>query len=131
VRLFGSSGCGRLRLRSAWSLTRTVRRNIGRERIRRQFYRVVPILRNDVDVLIHPIDTQAPLLRQIRASRKAHILYCCGDASRSGFGWCIDFGGEVRYELGEWCDQIQEASSNYRELGNLVNAMFRAAQEVR
>jgi hypothetical protein len=37
----------------------------------------------------------------------------------------------VRYELGEWCERIQEATSNYRELRNLVNAMVRAAQEGR
>jgi hypothetical protein len=35
----------------------------------------------------------------------------------------------VRYEIGEWCNKIQEASSNYRELRNLVNAMLRAAHE--
>jgi ribonuclease HI len=67
----------------------------------------------------------------VRASRKANILCGFGDASGSGFGWCIDFGDGVRYELGEWCDKIQEASSNYRELQNLVNAMLRAAQEGR
>jgi hypothetical protein len=37
----------------------------------------------------------------------------------------------VRYELGEWCDKIQEAFSNYRELRNQVNAMLRVAQEGR
>jgi hypothetical protein len=37
----------------------------------------------------------------------------------------------VRYELGEWCERIQEAKSNYRELRNLVNDMVRAAQEER
>jgi hypothetical protein len=58
-------------------------------------------------------------------------LFGFGDASGSGFGWCIDFGEGVRYELGEWCNQIQEASSNYRELRNLVNAMLRATPEGR
>jgi hypothetical protein len=61
--------------------------------------RIVPIFRNDVDVLIHLTDAQAPPLQQIRASRKAHILYCCGDASGSGFGWCIDFGYEYGTNL--------------------------------
>jgi hypothetical protein len=37
----------------------------------------------------------------------------------------------VRYELGEWCNKIQEASSSYRELRNLVNAILRAAKEGR
>jgi hypothetical protein len=30
-------------------------------------------------------------------------------------------GDAVRYKLGEWCESIQEASSNYREIMNLVN----------
>jgi hypothetical protein len=70
-------------------------------------------------------------MRRVRARSKVNILYCYGDASGSGFGWCIDFGGGVRYELGEWCELIQEATFNYRELRNLVNAMVRAAQEGR
>jgi ribonuclease HI len=65
----------------------------------------------------------------VRAKSKINILYCYGDASGSGFGWCIDFGDGVRYKLGEWCERIQEVTSNSRELRNLVNAMARAAQE--
>jgi hypothetical protein len=33
--------------------------------------------------------------------------------------------------LGEWCESIQEVTSNYRELRDLVNAMVQAAQEGR
>jgi hypothetical protein len=60
-----------------------------------------------------------PPLRRVRARSKFNILYFYGDASGSGFGWCIDFGDRVRYELGEWYELIQEAASNYRELRNL------------
>jgi hypothetical protein len=93
--------------------------------------RAVPRLRDDLKVLIQLTEAEAPPLRRVRSSRKAQIVYCYGDASGSRFGWCIDLGDGVRYELGEWCDQIQEASSNYRELRNLVNAMLRASQEGR
>jgi hypothetical protein len=72
-----------------------------------------------------------PPLHRVQAHSKVNIIYCYGDASGSDFGWCIDFGDGVRYELGEWCDTIQEATSNYRELMNLVNTMVRAAQESR
>jgi hypothetical protein len=89
----------------------------------------VPILSVDLKVLIQLTEAEATPLRRVRASRKAQIVYGFGDTSGSGFGWCIDFGDGVRYELGEWCDEIQEASSNYRELRNLVNAMLRASQE--
>jgi hypothetical protein len=91
----------------------------------------VPRLRDDLKVLVQLTEAEAPPLRRVRESRKAKILYDFGDASGSGFGWCIDFGDGVRYELGEWCDKIQEAYLNYRELRNLVNAMLRAAQEGR
>jgi hypothetical protein len=91
----------------------------------------VPRLRDDLKVLIQLTEAEAQPLRRVRVSRKANILYGFGDAPGSGFGWCIDLGDGVRYELGEWCDKIQEASLNYRELQNLVNAMPRAAQEGR
>jgi hypothetical protein len=91
----------------------------------------VPRLRDDLKVLIQLTEAEAPPLRRVRASRKVNILYGFGDASGSGFGWCIDFGYGVRYLLGEWSDEIQEASSNYSELRNLVNSMLRAAQEGR
>jgi hypothetical protein len=89
----------------------------------------VSSLRDDLKVLIHPTEAEAPPLRRVRASREANILYGFGDASESYFGWSIDFGDGVQYELVEWCDNIQEASSNYRELQNLMNAMLRAARE--
>jgi hypothetical protein len=73
------------------------------------------------------ISAEDPPLRRVRANSKVNIIYCYGDASRSGFRGCIDFGDGVRYELGEWCDLIKEVTSNYRELMNLVNSMARAA----
>jgi hypothetical protein len=87
-------------------------------------------LRDSLKVLMQLTEAEALSLRRVRASRKANILHGFGDASGS-VGWCIEFGDGVRYELGEWCDKIQEASSNYKELWNLVNAMMRAAQEGR
>jgi hypothetical protein len=64
-----------------------------------------------------------------------------GDASspRGGWGICapalpevltsIDFGNGVKFEFGEWCEDFQGESSNYREFRNLVNALLRAAEE--
>jgi hypothetical protein len=59
------------------------------------------------------------------------VVYGFGDASKGGFGWSIDFGNGVRFECGEWCEDIQGESSNYREFRNLVNALLRAAEEGR
>jgi hypothetical protein len=85
----------------------------------------------DLEVMIMLTKAEDPPLRRVRAKSKINILYCYGDASGSGFGWCIDYGDGVGYEFGEWCESIQEATSNYRELRNLVNAMVRDAQEGR
>jgi hypothetical protein len=85
----------------------------------------------DMEVMLMLTEAEDPPLRRVRAKSKINILYCYGDASGSGFGWCIDLGEGVRYELGEWCESIQEATSNYHELRDLVNAMVRAAQEGR
>jgi hypothetical protein len=89
------------------------------------------ILLPDLEVMFMLTEAEDPPLRKVRAKSKINTLYCCGDASGSGLGWCIDLGRGVRYELGEWCESIQEATSNYRELRNLVNAMVQAAQEGR
>jgi hypothetical protein len=59
----------------------------------------------------------------VRSKSKVNSLYCYGDSSGSGFGWCIDFGDGMRYKLGEWCECIQDATSNYLKLRNLVNDM--------
>jgi hypothetical protein len=96
-----------------------------------ELVKAVTRLLPDLEVMLMLIEAEDPPLCRVRAKSKINILYCYGDASGSGFGWCIDFGEGVRYELGEWCEIIQEATSNYRELRNLVNAMVRAAQEIR
>jgi hypothetical protein len=91
--------------------------------------KAVPLLLPDLKVMMELTAAEDPPLRRVRAKSKVNIIYCYGYASGSGFGWCIDFGDGVRHELGEWCDRIQEATSNYRELRNLVKYMVRATQE--
>jgi hypothetical protein len=91
----------------------------------------VPRLPPDLKVMMELTAAKDPPLRRVRARSKVNILYCYGDASGSGFRWCIDFGDGVQYELGEWCERIQEATSNYWALRNLINDMVRAAQEGR
>jgi hypothetical protein len=63
--------------------------------------KAVPRLLVDLKVLRMLTAAEDPLLSRVRAQRKVNIIYCYGDASVSGFGWCIDFGDGVRYELGE------------------------------
>jgi hypothetical protein len=66
-----------------------------------------------------------------RASSIVKVVYGFGGAFKGGFGWRIDFGNGVRFEFGEWCEDIQDESSNYQEFRNLVNALLRAAEERR
>jgi hypothetical protein len=73
----------------------------------------VPRLVADIEVMRILTAAEDPPLRRVRAQSNVNIIYCYGDDSGSGFGWCIDFGGRVRYLFGEWCETIQEATSNY------------------
>jgi hypothetical protein len=82
-----------------------------------------------MEVMMALTSDEDPSLRRVQAKRKINILYCFGDTSGSGIGWCIDFGDGVWYELVDWCESIQEANSNYWELSNLFNAMVCSAQE--
>jgi hypothetical protein len=75
--------------------------------------KAVPRLIADVEVMLQLTVMEAPPRRHVREIREISIIYCYRDASWSGFGWCIDFGGSVLYELGEWCVSIHEASSNF------------------
>jgi hypothetical protein len=86
-------------------------------------------LQADLNMLEMLTSNECPPLRRIRASSTVKVLYGFGDASKGGFGWSIDFGDGVRYEFGEWCEDIQKKSSNYCEFRNLVNALLRAAEE--
>jgi hypothetical protein len=85
--------------------------------------KAVPRLLPYLIVMMELTAAEDPPLRRVRARSKFNILYCYGDASGSGLGLCIDFGDRVRYELGERCERIQEATYNYQELRNPVNAM--------
>jgi hypothetical protein len=93
--------------------------------------KAVPRLMPYLKVMMELNATEDPPQRRVWAKSKVNIIYCYGSASGSGFGWCIDFGDGVQYELGEWYERIQEANSNYWEMRNLVNNMVRAAQEGR
>jgi hypothetical protein len=54
--------------------------------------KAVTILLPDLEVMLMVTEAEEPPLRRVRAKSKLNILYCYGDASGRGFGWCIDFG---------------------------------------
>jgi hypothetical protein len=53
-------------------------------------------------------------------------MYGFGDASGSGFGTTPLICGFLHYRHGQWSTAYSKASSNYRELSNLVIAIEEA-----
>jgi len=63
-----------------------------------------------------------PPRRAIRPSKTSEALYMFGDASGAGFGSSLKIGKDIIYRHGQWKQSFAQESSNYRELGNLINA---------
>jgi ribonuclease HI len=70
-----------------------------------------------------------PPLRRARCKRKCTAYFGFGDASGAGFGGTLQIGDKIYYEYGQWISEVTEqASSNWRELNNLVEALERACK---
>ena len=92
--------------------------------------RAVPRLRNDIYALQTLTKHERPILRRVRCSKVGQVLYGFGDASGAGFGATIQIGQEIKYEYGQWTNQVtEEESSNWRELSNLVSMLQRLADD--
>jgi hypothetical protein len=101
------------------------------------FVKPVPRLRSDVRSLIELTSSMTPPHRKVRMSKQARVMYGFGDASKQGFGTTIEFPDKhIYWKHGQWRSEIdieqsalegstiiQERSSNYRELKNLVEAL--------
>jgi hypothetical protein len=57
--------------------------------------KAVPRLLPYLKVMMELTAAEDPPLRRVRDKSKVNILYCYGESSGSGFGWCIDFGDGV------------------------------------
>ena len=84
--------------------------------------RVVPVprLKSDIEALAHLTSAEYAPKRIIRNKKVVSVVYGFGDASGRGFGTGVKIEGELFYRYGEWCSEVAERSSNYRELYNLV-----------
>ena len=87
--------------------------------------------RSDVDFLIKLTTGTLPLKRRVRGSKMVSLVYGFGDASGKGFGSAIQLdNGEIFYRTGLWDRTIiEEMSSNYKELRNLVESVERAFEK--
>lgn len=97
--------------------------------------RVAPVKRfkADMQALEALTSSDRPPRRRVRSRKVLTVCYGFGDAS--AIGGCTNFqkvrkrkGGwkeedHIRYRYGHWCSEVGEASSNYRELLNLVEGL--------
>mmetsp|Transcript_6843 Transcript_6843/g.10388 ORF Transcript_6843/g.10388 Transcript_6843/m.10388 type:complete len:172 (-) Transcript_6843:1937-2452(-) len=84
-------------------------------------------------------DFEEPPQRRIRSPKVLTVCYGFGDAS--AVGGCANFqflraknnkmepDDHIKYRYGHWCMDVGEASSNYRELLNLVEALEMQVRE--
>ena len=77
----------------------------------------------DLDALLSLTESLTPPLRTVRVSKVLYAFYGFGDASGKGFGSTIETDDGISFRFGQWCTEIQEQSSNYRELRNLVEML--------
>ena len=84
----------------------------------------VPRLQADLEALLFLTQSKEPILRQVRgSSRVLTAFYGFGDASSSGFGASIERPDGLHTRYGLWPSDVEEQSSNYRELKNLVDTV--------
>ena len=103
-----------------------------------EFVFPVPRFRNDVKCLLALTSVDTPPTRVGRMSLQAKVMYGFGDASKHGFGASIELPDKsIIWRFGQWrleeefartnpvngLSFMEERSSNYRELRNLVEAL--------
>ena len=92
-----------------------------------EFVKPAPLLEEHVSALKVLFDSDLPHVRRARPLNNFMASYGFGDASGMGFGVSVSFGQRLVYSYGIWSEEItNERSSNFRELGNLVEFWERA-----
>jgi hypothetical protein len=88
-----------------------------------KFVKAAPRLAGDLEALQHLTSSALPPRRRVRSATTLEVYYGFGDASAVGFILDMEVKGRLFYRHGHWCDATAEASSNYRELKNLVDGL--------
>jgi hypothetical protein len=94
-----------------------------------EWVKSVPRLWGDVSALVRLTSDDLPPSLAVRCRGMAAVYYGFGDASGKAFGSTFQVDNNIRYRYGQWCSAIQEESSNYKELGNLVSALGEAVDD--
>jgi len=82
--------------------------------------KAVPRLLDDLKALQELTDFPSPRLRVVRSKVVLTAVYGFGDASSGGFGFSVERPDGIQVRYGIWGRDEETASSNYRELLNLV-----------
>ena len=85
-------------------------------------------LESDLLALDSLFSASTPVLRFIRGTKLYKLIYGFGDASGAGFGGSWEVKGTLKYRYGLWGSDMDDSSSNFRELGNLTD-MVEALEE--
>ena len=88
-----------------------------------------PRLKSDMEALRYLMSSPTPIPRRVRSTSGRKVIYCFGDASSSGFGITLEMDGRVYYEYGQWNEEVEGKSSNYRETKNLLQGLKRATRD--
>lgn len=85
--------------------------------------KVAPLLHDDAAALTLLFAPETPPCRAVHPKKCYEALYVFGDASGSGFGSSLIIENVVHYRHGQWSNSFSKETCNFRELGNLVNAI--------
>ena len=89
----------------------------------------VPRLKSDLEAISFLLEGEAPTRAPVRVTKTGWVGYGMGDASGDGFGAALFVEGELLFRYGQWTTAVSEASSNYRELSNLLDTVEKYHQE--
>jgi hypothetical protein len=90
----------------------------------------VPQFKRDLEALLFLLQSKKPTMRQVSSSNVVLTAYYgFGDASSGGFGSTVVQPGGLHGRYGLWSRDVEDQSSNYQELRNLVDAVDEDAKE--
>jgi hypothetical protein len=86
--------------------------------------KAVPRLKSDLEALLYLAEGVSSAIRQVRSGKCKMVVYGFGDALAAGFGATVDRPGRGLFgRIGVWGKDVEDESSNYRELRNLVETI--------
>ena len=86
-------------------------------------------LKEDVRTQATLFESEEPQHRLVQGTALMRAIYRFSDASGTGFGGSWKKECAVKYCFGLWCIDLNDSSSNHRELKNLADMVFCMEQD--